>query len=74
MSRARATEPYVQQKISLPATLMARFSLLHFDPVLSKAKYGAVSDVMTKLLTDYVNKMENGVDPFAEEDPIVRNL
>lgn len=66
MSRARAAEPYVQQKISLPATLMARFSNLHWDPVLSKPRYGAVSEVLTKLLSDYVNRMESGDDPFAE--------
>lgn len=65
MPRARADEPYVQQKISLPATLMARFANLHFDPVLSKTKYGAISSVLSTLLADYVNQMENGVDPLA---------
>lgn len=62
MSRQRTIEPYVQQKISLPATLMARFSRLHWDPVLQKTRYGAVSDVVTKLLTDYVGRMEQGED------------
>jgi hypothetical protein len=62
VSRKKTEEPYVQQKISLPATLMARFSMLHFDPVLSKTRYGAVSEVVTKLLTNYVNEMEGHSD------------
>ncbi len=63
MPRKKASDPYVQQKISLPATLMARFAMLHWDPVLSKPKYGAVSEIVTKLLSDYVNKMESGEAP-----------
>lgn len=58
MSKKRAAEPYVQQKVNLPATLMARFALLHWDPVLNKVKYAAVSEVITALLSDYVNKAE----------------
>lgn len=60
MTRKRTDEGYIQQKISLPATLMARFQRLHWDPVLTKTKYGAISDVMTGLLTTYVNTMEAG--------------
>lgn len=62
MGKPRATEPYVQQKVNLPATLMARFSLHHWDAVNRKVKYGAVSEVFTKLLSEYVSKMdaENG--------------
>jgi hypothetical protein len=59
MSRRRTPEHYVQQKVSFPATLFARFSQYHWDPVLNKLKYGAISKVMTDLLTDYVNKLEN---------------
>lgn len=58
MSRKRAAEPYVQQKINLPATLAARFSMLHWDPVAKKVKYGAYSEVISTLLADYVNKAE----------------
>lgn len=68
VSRPKAPEPYVQQKISLPATLMARFSRLHWDPVLNKVRYGAVSEVATKLLTNYVNSMEAGHDPLPSSD------
>lgn len=76
MARPKATEAYVQQKVSLPATLVARFGLLHWDPVLQKPKYGAISDVLTKLLTNYVNSMENGTDPIAEQesDSILKGL
>lgn len=58
MSKKRADEPYVQQKVNIPATLMARFSLLYWDPVLKKVRYGKVSEIVTKLLTDHVNKTE----------------
>lgn len=58
MSRKRADEPYVQQKVNLPATLAARFSLLHWDPVSRKVKYGSFSEVITTLLADYVNRTE----------------
>lgn len=58
MAKPRAVEPYVQQKVNLPSTLMARFSLLYWDPVNRKVAYGAVSKVVTALLTDHVNKME----------------
>lgn len=59
MSRRRTPEHYVQQKVSFPATLFARFSRFYWDPVLNKLQYGAISKVMTELLTDYVNKLEN---------------
>lgn len=59
MSRVRAAEPYIQQKVNLPATLMARFNELHWDPVLQKPQYGSVSRILTDLLTDYVNRMEH---------------
>lgn len=58
MSRARAEEPYVQQKVNIPSTLAARFALLHWDPVLRKVQYGAYSKVMSKLLKDYVDAEE----------------
>jgi hypothetical protein len=70
MSRQRI-EPYVQQKVSIPATLFARFSRFHWDPVLNRVQYGAISKVLTDLLTDYVNKMENPDAPplSPEKEP-----
>ena len=62
MSRLRSREPWVQQKITLPATLLARFSRFHWDPVLNKPQYGAISKVITDLLSDYVNRMEGKAD------------
>ena len=59
MTRQRTPEPYVQQKVSIPATLLARFSRFHWNPTLNRVEYGAISKVLTELLTDYVNKMEN---------------
>jgi len=59
MSRRRTAEHYVQQKVSFPATLFARFSRFYWDPVLNKLQYGAISRVMTQLLSDHVNRLEN---------------
>ena len=58
MSRRRKPY-YVQQKVNIPATLLARFSQFHWDAAKSKVKYGAISDILTDLLTDYVNRLEN---------------
>jgi hypothetical protein len=62
--RRRSPEPWVRQKVILPATLLARFSRFHWDPVHNKPEYGAISAVLTNLLTDYVNRLEN---PEAKE-------
>jgi hypothetical protein len=58
----RTPEPHISQKVSLPATLVARFSRFHWDPVLNKPQYGAISKVVTELLSDYVNRMEGKDD------------
>ena len=64
----RTPEPYIQQKVSIPATLLARFSRFHWDPVLNKPQYGAISRVVTKLLSDYVNRMEGNPDAHTKCD------
>lgn len=68
MSRQRKS-PYVQQKVSLPATLIARFSRFHWDATLNKVQYGAISEVLTRLLTDYVNRMENPSTAQVSQSP-----
>ena len=68
MSRTRKPY-YVQQKVSIPATLLARFSRFHWNPVSNRVKYGAISEVLTDLLADYVNRMEN--NPAASPPIIV---
>lgn len=77
MSRPRATVPFVRQKVNLPATLVARFGEIHWDPVLRKPQYGAISHVLTTLLTDYVNRMEHGGQPLhvpTAEEPAESKL
>ena len=49
----------MQQKVSIPATLLARFSRFHWDATLNKIQYGAISTVVSDLLSNYVNRMEN---------------
>lgn len=60
MSRLKKQSAYVQQKVSFDAVTMARFQKIHWDPVLGKAKYGAISQVLNKMLIDYVNQVETG--------------
>jgi hypothetical protein len=62
MSRSRKPY-YVQQKVSIPATLLARFSRFHWNAAQNKVQYGAISTVLTALLSDYVNRMENNPSP-----------
>lgn len=69
MTRQRTPEPYVQQKVSIPATLLARFSRFHWNPTLNRVEYGAISKVLTVLLTDYVNKMENPPSIVPDQEP-----
>lgn len=65
LSRSKKTA-YVQQKVSFDAVVMARFQRIHWDPVLGKAKYGAVSQVLNRMLADYVNKVEAGQEAPQE--------
>ena len=68
MSRRRKPS-YVQQKVSIPATLLARFSQFHWDATLNKVQYGAISEVLTSLLSDYVNRMENPAPASSTASP-----
>lgn len=55
----------VRYKISLPPDLSEEIEKRMFDPVLQRRKYGAISDLITKLLKDWVEA--NPVNPLAEE-------
>lgn len=67
MGRRKTPEPFIQQKVSFPATLFARFSRFYWNPTLNKLEYGAISKVMTELLTDHVNKLENPPTSYKEK-------
>lgn len=54
MARPRNPEPYVQWKISVPATLAAEIELEFWDPVLGKPKYGDRSDLLVQLLRSWL--------------------
>lgn len=58
MSQRRAPEPYVQWKVSVPATTAARVELVFLNPVLQKAEYGSRSHLITTLLNDWLEKYE----------------
>jgi len=72
MSRHRKPY-YVQQKVSIPATLLARFSRFHWDAAKNKVQYGAISEVVTNLLSDYVNRMENP-SIVPDQEPAKENV
>jgi len=72
MSRQRKPY-YVQQKVSIPATLLARFSRFHWDAAKNKVQYGAISEVVTSLLSDYVNRMENP-SIVPPQEPVKENV
>lgn len=50
----KTLEPYVQWKISVPATLAARIENLHFDPTHQKPKYAERSRLICDLLQQYL--------------------
>jgi len=50
MSRRRKSEPYVQIKVNLPATLNALLEDQLWDPVLKKPRYAERSTLITSLI------------------------
>lgn len=56
MPRRRHTDPPSKVTISLPSTLLAKISLILFDPVRGKRKHGELSSLITKLLEDWIKE------------------
>ncbi len=50
-------EPTVQFKGRLPASLVREVKILLLDPTTGQVRYGSLSDLLTKLLRDWVNEM-----------------
>lgn len=56
MSKRRKSEPYVQVKINIPATINARLELAIWDPVLKKPSYGKRSEIITSLIQEWLER------------------
>ena len=53
--RPKSPEQLVRKQVHIPAYLAAEFELLHFDPVYRKPRYGVWSEVVTKLIREYMD-------------------
>lgn len=54
----RNKEKFEAVCISLPIEVIARVRLLLFDPVSKRTRYGALSNLITNLLRDWISRME----------------
>lgn len=71
MPRPRKSIRTVEINVVIPMDLSAAMDQLLWDPVLQKPKYGARSELVTKLLTDWV--VANSPD-FAQAESEIPDL
>lgn len=72
--------PTTDWKVRIPVDLAAKADLLHLDPVRGTPTYGARSELITRLLREYLEnlskdkKLDEGIDNLAKPahsgDPI----
>lgn len=55
----RKDDLIVKKKISLPATLCGRVEFILHDPSKNRPAYGALSDLITTLLTEWVARVDH---------------
>lgn len=63
----RRGETLVRWNMTIPLDLAARFERLHEHPAYRKVLYGSKSQVISRLLSDYLDKLESEVKATAEE-------
>jgi len=54
----RNKEKFEAVCISIPIEVIARVRLLLFNPVTQRTRYGALSNLITNLLRDWLSRME----------------
>ena len=54
------TDPPVKWRINVPQSVAAKVELMLFDPLKGEIKYGARSDLITKLLVEWLGKVTGG--------------
>lgn len=68
MSGIKRAEPTVARRIYLPARLAAEVDLLLIDDMRHKPRYGALSQLCTKLLNEYIAKLKTAPVPVAKDN------
>lgn len=69
MARRKHTEEKVEWHAYIPKTLAAEVELLLLDPFFQTTKYGAKSELTTKLLTDWVASQRAAPSIPSESPP-----
>ena len=59
MARPKKTDRPVKITVSVPESVMTRVQLKLFDPLRGRARYGALSGLMTDLLRDWVEEPDD---------------
>jgi hypothetical protein len=65
MARKAKLDPPVEFRCHIPTSLDIEVKKRLWDPVLRKQKYGAASELMIRLLADWIKTTE--VNPIAED-------
>lgn len=65
MARKEKLDPPVEFRAHIPTSLAIEVAKRLWDPVLRKQKYGAASELATRLLNDWIKTEQ--VNPLAEE-------
>jgi len=65
MPRPPAPEPFIRKNLHIPESLAARVELRLWDPTQSKARYGAWSKLIVRLLQEWDERCE-----APTEDPL----
>lgn len=59
MARPKPTIPQIKKTLHLPQDVVARLELELFSDLEGKIPHGAQSELITKLLRDYFEKLDN---------------
>lgn len=65
--RPKASVPYVEWAIIVPAPLAFQVEIRLVDPVTGKSAYGARSQLIQALLFDWIEKQKSAAGPTAPE-------
>ena len=69
MPRPKKTNPTVRRTVYIPEELDRKVELLLLDPVKGRAKFGAWSDLMTRLIREWVDEQIKQRANHTQENP-----
>jgi len=58
MGKKAHADPPVEMRINVPQSIAAKMELLLLDPLTRRPRYGARSDLITKLLREWISSKE----------------